>query len=211
MRMTEIVAVMVLAGCTHENNSQAQMPTAGRQVNEAQQEAADSYQRAAQAQRDAQVKAEAAAGAERRALDKQHEAQQAQQDAIRARQDAEEAQRQAMIIGREAERQASQAQQRAIEEQPQAQSQSETQAPIATVTGRVRSATSDALIIERTNAPDLHLRVEPNKTSVMENGQQARTADLGAGEQVTVSYRLVRDQPVAIVVQGGATQTSQRP
>nr|HEX4314312.1 hypothetical protein [Kofleriaceae bacterium] len=182
------------------------MAPASAQLDESQQEAANSYSRAQQAQDVARQKARDADHAQQVAIDKQHEAVDAQREARRAREDAEAAQQQAIVIGREAQQRASAAQQRAVAEQPVAEQQTASAAPLETVTGRIARISDDSIVVRRDGAPDLTLHVD-DKTAAVQDGQPIRHGDLARGAQVTVSYRLVHDQPIADMVQ--ATRSSE--
>jgi len=211
-KIVSVCIVASLGACTHSNDTQTRTTPAGHQVNAAQEEASAAYQRAHDAQENAQNKSNAALRAEADAQQKQQEALEAQRRAVRAREDAQEAQQQAMIVGREAEERAQDAQQRAIREQPRAESQAIAQGPIASERGTVQSVSRNEIVIQRPAAPPLHVRIDSNQTTITRDGQPVQANEINNGQPVIVSYRLEQNQPVAQMVEvGGAAQRPQQP
>ena len=192
------LAAPVFAGCaTSGGPPPVQQPAAQQQLAEAQAESEAAYQRAQDAQEHARDVSQRAAKAEQEALRKQQAAQDAEQRAQVLRQQAQEAQREAMQLGQQAAHEALQAQQRAIRDQPQAQAQLQAMGATTQTVGTIRSSSADELVIARDNAPQLHLQVNPGQLVVERDGQQVSLGDLAPGTRVRVSYRMVRDQPVA--------------
>nr|HEX4314313.1 hypothetical protein [Kofleriaceae bacterium] len=73
-------------------------------------------------------------------------------------------------------------------------------ADVGTITGRVQAASDDSIVIRRDGARDLTLQIDA-KTATTQDGAEIAARDLTPGAQVTVSYRLVGDQPIADIVQ----------
>lgn len=193
-----------LAACTRgENVPLASTSSASSDVSAAQHESEQAYTDAASAEATARAKAEAADRAEQRAVQMRQQAQQAEEQAVQARQAAEQAQQEAIIAGRESARRAEAAQQRALRGQPHAQVQAQQSGSISTTRGTIDSTANGELVMTRGNAPELRLKIDPQQTTVLQNGQPVDLSDLRPGTPVTVSYRLERDQPIAETIEAG--------
>jgi hypothetical protein len=189
--------LLSLAACLPAQTSPSvPQPTASSDVSVAQHDSETAYTSAARAEAHARAQAEAADRAEQRAIEKQTEAQAARQQALQMRRAAEDAQREAIVAGKAASQRADSEAQRALQDQPRAQLQSEQASPLAMTSGTIESVGQDELVLQRDNAPSLRLKIDP-QTTILLHGQPAQLDSLGHGSHVAVSYRMERDQPIA--------------
>ncbi|MDB4955337.1 MAG: putative lipoprotein [Myxococcales bacterium] len=202
--------VLSLAACKDQDRSQNQQRSGGAQVQQAQQESEQAYGKAKQAQEQATKQEGEATKSEQEALKKRQEASEAEQKAQQDRQQSQQAQEQARSAGGQAQRRAQSAQERATAAQQQAaqQHQADQQqaqqsmaqqpsgAPIV-ARGKIQSATADEIVIQRDNAPELHVKIDPQQTTIVTDGKPGSMSDIGTGTNVSVSYRMNRDQAVA--------------
>ena len=141
-------------------------------------------------------------------MKKQQEASSAQQQAQQERQQAQAAQQQAQQQGGQAQQEAQAAQQRASEAQQQAgqearqqsqnvRQQSQQGAATANATGVVKTATNDMVVVQRQGAADLQVKVDPQTTAIVKDGQPAAASTVRSGSTVSVSYRMHQGQAVA--------------
>ena len=63
--------------------------------------------------------------------------------------------------------------------------------------GVVKSATSDMVVVQRQGAADLPVKVDPQTTSILKDGQPTAVSTLQPGTRVQVSYRMQQGQAVA--------------
>ncbi|MEW5853962.1 MAG: hypothetical protein AB2A00_34630 [Myxococcota bacterium] len=78
------------------------------------------------------------------------------------------------------------------------------------ITGRVAEIRKDEVIVSRPGQPPLRLHVNP-ETTVNINGQRKSTNDLRNNMEVTVTYKMVNDQPVAIRFEHKMEQKKDQP
>ncbi|MGE5184125.1 MAG: hypothetical protein ACM31C_18775 [Acidobacteriota bacterium] len=196
MSSRAILISLIFFGCA-ETQKPVPEPPAQRQLEEAQAESEQAYQRAQDAEQQARDKAAKANDAERAALKKQNEAQRAEAHARELRQEAEQAQREALREGQQAAREAQAAQQRALRVEPRAQAQEQAMGATSSTEGTVQRVSGNELVISRQNAPSLAVQLDPQSTTVTQDGRKAKAQDLSPGTPVIVTYRMERDQPIA--------------
>ena len=202
-------------GCKNNEQQSQRTPSAQKTVEEAQKQTQNAYDQAKQAQEKASSAAKNATESEQEAMKKQQGATEAQQQAQQERQQAQGAQQQAQQQGSQAQQEAQAAQQRAAQAQQQAAQEANQQAQAAqqqaqgaqqqpqqgmattNATGVVKSATNDMVVLQRQGAADLPVKVDPQTTSIIKDGQPTAVSTLQPGTQVQVSYRMQQGQAVA--------------
>jgi hypothetical protein len=85
-------------------------------------------------------------------------------------------------------------------EQPHAQAEAQLAGLLTTTKGTVDTIADGELVITRSNAPALRLKIDPQVT-VSQNGQSVALSELHQGAVVTVSYRVERDQPIVQMIE----------
>lgn len=226
--------LLTSAACKQTERDEQVQGGAQKQVEQAQRETEQAYDQAKESQAKARDKTEEAVDAEQEAVRKQREAAEAEAKAQQERQEAQQAQEQARQQGQQAQQTAQSAQERASQAQQQATTEAQTKAEQARTQteaqtraeqartqtkmsgtiaeGIVESATADEIVIQRTGATSLRVKIDPDRTQFLKSGQPTTMTNISTGAKVRVWYRMDKDQPVAERIETTESQpTDPRP
>ncbi|ABS25832.1 hypothetical protein [Anaeromyxobacter sp. Fw109-5] len=199
------------SGCSTFGGKRASADNpSARRVEASQEQSKEALSSAAKAQEEASKQQEQAAEAQRDVQEAQRRLTEAQQRAERETAEAEQAQQQANQRTSQATQEAQQAQQQAsrqLDQQQQIVSRGE-----QVVTGEVRRATPQQLVVQPQSGEPMTFAITP-QTRVQIDGRQASAAQLTPGEDAHVSYEMAGTEPTALLVQvvTGSTTTGAPP